>query len=259
MPANMISAPVGSSFAVSGSSIATVSAGPTPGSTPTNVPSVTPMKPHNRLIGLSATPKPASSASNASMRLDSGHAEQRREPSRRQADVQQLDEKHEHREREHEPECCVAHDPRAAEAARDAAEERRSGKHEPAGADQRHVREEARREPAAEQQQAGSDDARNEVRADPRVAAFRRQHRRSGRDARAKREHAERERDFRGRAALHMRYFFRPSDSMIPATRLVSSSRNLPYASPARNTGVQPSFSSVAFHAGVSVAFLTSC
>src|SRR6185503_10650833 len=114
-------------------------------------------------------------------------------------------------------------------------------------------------QPDTDQQQAGSDYARHEVRADPRVAAFRRQHRRSGRDARAKREHAERERDFRGRAALHMRYFFRPSDSMIPATRLVSSSRNLPYASPARNTGVQPSFSSVAFHAGVSVAFLTSC
>src|SRR6185503_10965328 len=218
MPANMISAPVGSSFAVSGSSIATVSAGPTPGSTPTNVPSVTPMKPHNRLIGLSATPKPASSASNASMRLDPGHAEQRREPSRRQADVQQLDEKQEHREREREPEYGVAHHPRTAEAACNATEERRSGKHEPAGADQRHVREEARRDPAerrrvkgmlaalprvvrrriapasaerfvskpaAEQQQARSDDARHEVGADPGVAAFRRQHRRSGRDTRA--------------------------------------------------------------------------
>ena len=57
-----MSAPVGSSFTVSGSSIATVSAGPTPGSTPTNVPSVTPMKPHIRFIGCSATPNPASSA-----------------------------------------------------------------------------------------------------------------------------------------------------------------------------------------------------
>ena len=62
MPANMISAPVGSSFTVSGSSIATVSAGPTPGSTPIAVPSVTPMKPHSRLFGASATPKPVKSA-----------------------------------------------------------------------------------------------------------------------------------------------------------------------------------------------------
>ncbi len=50
MPANMISAPVGSSFTVNGSSIATVSAGPTPGSTPIAVPSVTPTKPHSRFV-----------------------------------------------------------------------------------------------------------------------------------------------------------------------------------------------------------------
>ena len=48
MPANMISAPVGSTFAVAGSSSAMVSAGPTPGSTPMAVPSVTPTKPHIR-------------------------------------------------------------------------------------------------------------------------------------------------------------------------------------------------------------------
>src|SRR5687768_16099203 len=92
MPANMISAPVGSSFTVSGSSIATVSAGPTPGSTPTNVPSVTPMKPHIRFIGCSATPKPAIKAFSASM-SDAGAAEDRREPASGEVDVQQLYEK----------------------------------------------------------------------------------------------------------------------------------------------------------------------
>jgi hypothetical protein len=67
MPANMMSAPVGSSRTVSGSSIATVRAGPTPGSTPTKVPSVTPMNPHIRFIGCSATPNPAIRALNASI------------------------------------------------------------------------------------------------------------------------------------------------------------------------------------------------
>ena len=46
----MISAPVGSRFAVAGSSSAMVSAGPTPGSTPTAVPSVTPTNPHIRFV-----------------------------------------------------------------------------------------------------------------------------------------------------------------------------------------------------------------
>src|SRR6185436_20833772 len=108
MPANMISAPVGSSFAVSGSNIATVSAGPTPGSTPTNVPSVTPMNPHSRFIGFSATPNPASSASKASIALYSSRPEQRREPPGRQADVQQLHEEHEYPERENERDHDVA-------------------------------------------------------------------------------------------------------------------------------------------------------
>ena len=54
----MISAPVGSSFTVSGISMATVSAGPTPGNTPINVPSMTPRKPQSKLIGVSAILKP---------------------------------------------------------------------------------------------------------------------------------------------------------------------------------------------------------
>src|SRR4030095_14869337 len=63
----MMSAPVGSTFAVAGSSSAIVSAGPTPGSTPIAVPSVTTTNPHTRLTGVSATAKPASNAEKVSM------------------------------------------------------------------------------------------------------------------------------------------------------------------------------------------------
>src|SRR5690348_6447643 len=58
MPANIMSALAGSSLKVIGSSIATVSAGPMPGSTPTAVPMVTPMSAHIRLAGVSASPNP---------------------------------------------------------------------------------------------------------------------------------------------------------------------------------------------------------
>src|SRR5687768_10072480 len=101
MPANMMSAPVGSSFVVSGSSIATVSAGPTPGRTPTSVPNVTPMNPHIRFTGFRATAKPASSASKASIRrgpLESGASEQRREPAGREVHIQELHEEQVDRE-----------------------------------------------------------------------------------------------------------------------------------------------------------------
>ncbi len=58
MPANRISAPVGSRVNVIGSSSATVSAGPMPGSTPTSVPIVTPIRARSRLVGVSASPNP---------------------------------------------------------------------------------------------------------------------------------------------------------------------------------------------------------
>src|SRR3712207_1781578 len=61
MPANMISALAGSSRKVIGSSIATVSAGPMPGSTPTAVPMVTPTSAHSRFPGVSAAANPSSS------------------------------------------------------------------------------------------------------------------------------------------------------------------------------------------------------
>ena len=83
MPANMISAPVGSSLIVSGMSIATVSAGPTPGKTPMKVPSVTPMKPQRRLNGVSAMLNPCSSELKVSVigRSDARAAEERLQPA----------------------------------------------------------------------------------------------------------------------------------------------------------------------------------
>src|SRR3954451_17670983 len=60
MPANMMKAPVGSSkLNVIGSSSAIVSAGPMPGSTPTNVPTSTPRAANARFSGVSTVPKPS--------------------------------------------------------------------------------------------------------------------------------------------------------------------------------------------------------
>ena len=68
MPANMMNAPVGSSkLNVSGSSSAIVSAGPMPGSTPTNVPSGTPSSANSRFSGSSTVPKPSIRSLSASI------------------------------------------------------------------------------------------------------------------------------------------------------------------------------------------------
>src|SRR5947209_18616639 len=58
MPAKKIIEAVMSTLAVMGSSMATATAGPMPGSTPTAVPSTQPRKAHIRLIGLIAVAKP---------------------------------------------------------------------------------------------------------------------------------------------------------------------------------------------------------
>lgn len=58
MPANIINALVGSTFAVIGSNTATVSAGPIPGRTPMAVPRKQPINPHIKLIGVRAAMKP---------------------------------------------------------------------------------------------------------------------------------------------------------------------------------------------------------
>jgi hypothetical protein len=60
MPANRMNAPTGSEkLNVIGSSSATVSAGPMPGSTPTSVPSVTPAAASSRFWGDRTSPKPS--------------------------------------------------------------------------------------------------------------------------------------------------------------------------------------------------------
>src|SRR5512140_916177 len=68
MPASMISADTGSSAYVVGSSIAIVATGPMPGSTPISVPSNAPISAYNRLIGVSATPKPSARCEKISTR-----------------------------------------------------------------------------------------------------------------------------------------------------------------------------------------------
>src|ERR1700712_620663 len=61
MPANMMNAALGGRLYVRGSSRATVIAGPMPGSTPTAVPSSTPITAYSRFIGVAACSKPCSS------------------------------------------------------------------------------------------------------------------------------------------------------------------------------------------------------
>src|SRR5688572_2868999 len=55
----MMSAPTGGRLKVIGSSIAIAASGPMPGSTPTSVPTVTPMKQYIRLIGERAVLNPS--------------------------------------------------------------------------------------------------------------------------------------------------------------------------------------------------------
>src|SRR6185436_14115235 len=77
MPASMIIAPVGSSFMVSGSSIAIVAGGPRPGSTPITVPSTTPITHIVRLLSVRATWNPCSRPETMSMALEEDAVGQR--------------------------------------------------------------------------------------------------------------------------------------------------------------------------------------
>src|SRR4051812_6843239 len=94
MPAKKIMDAVISTFAVIGSSIATATAGPMPGSTPTAVPSTQPTKAHSRLTGVIAVAKPPMSALKMSMRRSSDPAAGRQS---RQVDGKELREHPEHR------------------------------------------------------------------------------------------------------------------------------------------------------------------
>src|SRR6476659_191875 len=67
MPANMMNAALGLTLYVTGSSSATVIAGPIPGSTPTAVPNSTPITAYIRFIGVAASAKPCSSQLKLSM------------------------------------------------------------------------------------------------------------------------------------------------------------------------------------------------
>src|SRR5829696_1302099 len=116
MPANMMNAPVGSSkLNVSGSSNAIVSAGPMPGSTPTNVPSSTPMAAKARFSGVRTVPKPSI---RSEMTASVVTSEDRRQPGR-QGYAQVLGERREQPEAEHEPGDRVAHHRARAEHARE--------------------------------------------------------------------------------------------------------------------------------------------
>lgn len=69
MPANMIIDPVAPNDRLTGSSKATVSAGPMPGMTPTAVPSITPSNANIRFDGCVAVARPSNSRMKVSMCL----------------------------------------------------------------------------------------------------------------------------------------------------------------------------------------------
>src|ERR1700754_4038441 len=89
MPAKKIIDAVGSTLVVMGSSIATATAGPMPGSTPTAVPMMQPISDQSRLMGVAAVARPASSCCQMSMVLSSEPAGLREAG---QADREQLGE-----------------------------------------------------------------------------------------------------------------------------------------------------------------------
>src|SRR5690349_19101015 len=96
MPAKKIIDAVTSTFAVMGSSMATATAGPIPGSTPTAVPSTQPTRAHNRFAGEIAVANPCISALRISISEPPGFGQAR------QVDRQEFGECPEHRARDQE-------------------------------------------------------------------------------------------------------------------------------------------------------------
>src|SRR6185369_5423398 len=125
MPPNMMNAAMGSSPNVTGSSTATVSAGPIPGSTPIAVPSVVPINAHPRFASVSAPAKPPSSEWSVVMRARQRRNEAPRssEPAREHAGRQrQLEHLRKHEIRgggNRDRARRVAHGPALVERARD--------------------------------------------------------------------------------------------------------------------------------------------
>ena len=96
MPAKKIIDAVGSTCDVMGSSMATVTAGPRPGSTPMPVPMTQPRKAHSRLTGVPAVAKPPSSWFHRSI-MAGPPSQPAAGRQARQVDGQQLAEHPEHR------------------------------------------------------------------------------------------------------------------------------------------------------------------
>ena len=126
--------------------MATVSAGPTPGSTPMKVPSVTPMKPQRRLSGVSAMLNPC--------RRNKGVVHTRQMPAPPRIGCSQpagkltfrnLTKKRKTRQAEDKADGKVARHFRAAESARHTGEQHGLGEHETGGVDQKNLGEQTRR------------------------------------------------------------------------------------------------------------------
>src|SRR5689334_7710916 len=98
MPEKKIIEAVISTLAVIGSSIATATAGPMPGSTPTAVPRAQPTRHHSRLTGVIAAAKPLISALRMSMPATSSKPAGGRESG--QVDGEELGEHPVHRRRD---------------------------------------------------------------------------------------------------------------------------------------------------------------
>src|SRR5688572_13847773 len=99
MPASMMSAAIGLRLKVIGSSIAIVATGPTPGSTPMSVPSITPMSAYSRCIGETATENPSSKLFRISIGALADRAGFHEGRAYRERQRQAL---HEHQDREHD-------------------------------------------------------------------------------------------------------------------------------------------------------------
>src|SRR5262249_19021945 len=103
MPASMMRAPVGSTLNVSGSSIAMVAIGPTPGSTPISVPTRQPRKHSARLLADSAVAKPSPRLPiRSNMRAsiaDQPRRQRNRQPERK---LEQPDAEDRHHDAEHD-------------------------------------------------------------------------------------------------------------------------------------------------------------
>src|SRR5262245_13960518 len=103
MPASMMRAPVGSTLNVSGSSIAMVAIGPTPGSTPISVPTRHPTKHSARLLAESAVAKPSPRLPmRSNMRTSIADQPRRQRDRQPKRELEQADAEDRHHDAEHD-------------------------------------------------------------------------------------------------------------------------------------------------------------